>query len=464
MKSVDTLALEESAPDRILYELDAETPFSAQWHSSSHTYYRFSIPTDEIDPLDRLQEQHREKLYWRDRNGIRESAGFGVADSIMSNAPMSVSTALRTIDERTRTAPRNVRYYGGMRFRQDTQPDAYWSAFGGSRFVLPFVEYVKEDGEYWCHCTLALPFPTSPDEARTAFRKKLLAFKAESSLVAEPQAPYSPNRKRREMPNEQGWKRLINEALREFTADRLEKVVLARRVTLENASTPVHAVHLLRQRATEAQRSTLFLYDFGDDAVFFGASPEYLYRREGRTITTEAIAGTRKRGANMEEDTAIGKELLSSDKDRREHASVQRYVASGLDDLTESFDIGKVELLKLSSLQHLFAPFTGTLRPDSDDAAIIERLHPTPAVGGTPRRETLEFLRREDFDRGWYAAPVGWVNAHAAEFVVAIRSALITGTSAHLFSGAGIVKGSEADAEWNEIEMKIAPMLQLFST
>lgn len=467
MKSVDTLPLEESSIDRILYELDADAPFTAHWHSQAQTFFRFSTPTEELAPLERLHRTHHEKIYWRDRNGTTEAAGIGIADSIQSGTATSVSALLRSIHERTRTAPPTVRYYGGMRFRQDTPPDKYWSAFGGSRFVLPFVEYVKEHGEYRCHCTIALPRGYSPEEARAALRHKLTAFKTSLSASLQPEqdvSHFSPLEasSRADVPNKQGWKRSIEEAISEFNADKLEKVVLARRVTLRNASRTDDAIRLLKRRAAEAQRSTLFFYDFGDDAVFFGATPEYLYRREERSIATEAIAGTRKRGATDEEDTAIGNELLSSDKDRREHASVQRYVASGLDDLTESFDIGKVELLKLSSLQHLYAPFTGTLRLGSDDAAIIERLHPTPAVGGTPRRETLEFLRREDFDRGWYAAPVGWVNAHAAEFVVAIRSALITGTSAHLFSGAGIVKGSEADAEWNEIELKIAPMLELF--
>jgi len=469
MKSVDTLPPEESSIDRILYDIDADAPVTAQWQSQAQTFFRFSTPTEELAPLERLPTAHHEKIYWRDRDGTTEAAGIGIADSIRSDAATSISALLRAIHERTHAAPPTVRYYGGMRFRQDTPPDKYWSAFGGSRFVLPFVEYVKEQGEYHCHCTIALPHGSSPEEARAALRHKLTTWKASisSSLQQEQdQARFSPSARgsRIDVPNKQGWKRSIEAAIKEFDADRLEKVVLARRVTLQNASRTDDAVRLLKRRAAEAQRSTLFLYDFGDDAAFFGATPEYLYRREGRSIATEAIAGTRKRGANVEEDTAIGNELLSSDKDRREHASVQRYVASGLDDLTESFDIGKVELLKLSSLQHLYAPFTGTLRLGSDDAAIIERLHPTPAVGGTPRRETLEFLRREDFDRGWYAAPVGWVNAHAAEFVVAIRSALITGTSAHLFSGAGIVKGSEADAEWNEIELKIAPMLELFAS
>jgi menaquinone-specific isochorismate synthase len=484
MKSVTTLPSEEfSTSDSILYELDTTESVPTIWHSRTQTFFRFSAPVDEQSPLDRLQRIAQEHtLYWRDRNGTIEAAGIGIADSLDATTNGSISAILRAIHERTRSAPPNVRYYGGMRFRQGTAhsaPDKYWSAFGEARFVLPFLEYVKENGEYLCHCTIALPLGSSLEEAHSAVHRKLLAFKtaleeadvraSEQSLDHAGEFPRSFQAEHRaNVPNKQGWKRSIEEALKEFDKDNLEKVVLARRVTFEYAhrAGPIaaSAITLLKKRAVEAQRSTLFLFSFGEKAAFFGATPEYLYKRHGRTIATEAIAGTRRRGADAHEDLVKGNELLSSDKDRREHASVQRYVASGLDELTETFSIGKVELLKLSSLQHLYAPFTGILRNDADDAAIIERLHPTPAVGGLPRREALEFLRREAFDRGWYAAPVGWVNAHAAEFVVAIRSALLTEHHAHLFSGAGIVKGSDPEAEWNEIEMKIAPMLELFAT
>ena len=91
MKSVDTLPLEESAIDRILYELDAEVPFAAEWHSSTQTFFRFSAPTDETAPIDRLQTSQHEKIYWRDRNGTRESAGIGVADSIIGESTGTIT-------------------------------------------------------------------------------------------------------------------------------------------------------------------------------------------------------------------------------------------------------------------------------------------------------------------------------------------------------------------------------------
>jgi menaquinone-specific isochorismate synthase len=97
------------------------------------------------------------------------------------------------------------------------------------------------------------------------------------------------------------------------------------------------------------------------------------------------------------------------------------------------------------------------------DAEVLLALHPTPAVGGYPRREALEEIRAlEPFDRGWYAGPVGWIGAEGSEFAVGIRSGLVRGNSLALFSGAGIVAGSVPEDEWAEIEQKIGGFVRVF--
>jgi menaquinone-specific isochorismate synthase len=97
------------------------------------------------------------------------------------------------------------------------------------------------------------------------------------------------------------------------------------------------------------------------------------------------------------------------------------------------------------------------------DAEVLRALHPTPAVGGYPGVEALEEIRAlEPFDRGWYAGPVGWIGADAAEFAVGIRSGLVRGNTLALFSGAGIVAGSAPEGEWAEIEQKIGDFTRMF--
>ena len=468
------------------------------WRSSTHVFARFSCSLQEIMAHEAFSEYAytdfsllewlrrfptADKIYWRNREQTYEVAGCGIAHIIQGNSS-DISSILRLVHDATNKATSNIRYYGGMRFYAPSDIDTVWQDFPEAAFVLPFLECDSAEDVVFLHCTVALPIGTSVEDARNKALQELRALEISLDRIAEQseetkyehisssmagfnKISYS---KRINVPTQQHWKENIQTALKKFTDEDLEKVVLARRVTLHTTdkitNQPIHSIDtlgLLQERLQKAQRATAFYLQFGTDSAFFGTTPELLYQREGRIISTEAIAGTRQRGISQEEDEEIAEELFNSDKDRREHASVQRFIASALDNLTESFTIGTVELLKLSNVQHLYAVFTGKLRTDSDDATILEYLHPTPAVGGTPRRAAIDFLRKhEGFDRGWYAAPVGWVNAHSAEFVVAIRSALISGSTAHIFSGAGIVAGSEANKEWQEIEIKIAPLLELF--
>lgn len=477
------------------------------WHSSTHLFVRFSCPLQELLANEAFSEYAytdfslrqwlrcfpiAHKIYWRNREQTYEVAGCGIAHCIEgSNA--DISSLLRLVHDATEKATPNIRYYGGMRFYEPSKDDPVWQGFPDAAFILPFLECDCAEDVIFLHCTVALPLGKSVEEARTKALQELRTLEAHIERAAKKAEETSYEdisgtitgfksisyAGRTNVPTEEQWEQSIQAALKEFAGENLEKVVLARRVTLHTSPeirngyeahnlqheypSDIDSLGLFQERLRKAQHATAFYLQLGTDSVFFGTTPELLYQREGRTISTEAIAGTRQRGASQEEDEEIAEELFHSDKDRREHASVQRFIASALDDLTESFTIGTVELLKLPNVQHLYAVFTGKLRPESDDAAILKYLHPTPAVGGTPRRAALNFLQKhEGFDRGWYAAPVGWVNAHAAEFVVAIRSALVSGATVHIFSGAGIVAGSEADKEWQEIEMKIAPLLELF--
>ncbi len=110
---------------------------------------------------------------------------------------------------------------------------------------------------------------------------------------------------------------------------------------------------------------------------------------------------------------------------------------------------------------HLRTSIRAVLRKDLGLAEVVCALHPTPAVGGSPREHALEFLcEHEALDRGWYAGPVGWVGMGKAHQMVALRSARVKGARARLFVGAGIVAGSNAESEWRETELKSLAMLR----
>ena len=157
------------------------------------------------------------------------------------------------------------------------------------------------------------------------------------------------------------------------------------------------------------------------------------------------------------------RELKGSNKDRLEHDYVRVSIREQLEPLSRQFHMDRhPAVMKLASTLHLQSRARATLQPGVTCLDVLEALHPTPAVGGYPAQTALEAIRkREPFDRGWYAGPVGWIGRDAAEFAVAIRSGLVCRSSLALYSGAGIVYGSTPYAEWREIEHKIGTFMRV---
>ena len=175
-----------------------------------------------------------------------------------------------------------------------------------------------------------------------------------------------------------------------------------------------------------------------------------------------ALAGTRKRGSNPNEDHQLSQELLLSIKDRKEVDLVAQFIISALSPLVDSMQIDPLTILKNPYLQHLCYPIHALLKGDVLDEQLIHTLHPTPALGGSPRKEALEFIKQhEPFSRGWYGTPIGWLSPEKSDVAVAIRSAWVDGNKLYLYAGTGIVEGSNPHAEWEELEHKIAPYLDL---
>jgi isochorismate synthase/2-succinyl-5-enolpyruvyl-6-hydroxy-3-cyclohexene-1-carboxylate synthase/2-succinyl-6-hydroxy-2,4-cyclohexadiene-1-carboxylate synthase/O-succinylbenzoate synthase len=254
----------------------------------------------------------------------------------------------------------------------------------------------------------------------------------------------------------------------------LSKVVLARRTDV-TGSGELHPWILLESLQERDPRAYQTLITLPSGTSFISSTPECLYRRTERNVASEAVAGTRARGAggDVEKDFWLAFDMLRSHKDDVEFGVVRDWVRRALSTVCEDVKVEVTKsVLKQGSVQHLYGKLAGTLRPGLDDASLLECLHPTPAVCGQPRGRALEVLAgAEGFDRGLYAGPCGWVSGNAAEFVVAIRSALIRGESAEqdcdwiasLFAGVGIVSGSDKTLEWSELDLKISPYKRLLS-
>lgn len=412
------------------------------------TVRRLFLPVEPVDPFVWLQAQDsRTKLFWAGRHDSVITAAIGTAHSctaVSRTFPDAIEKQLIPLRDS------GARYYGGIRFDPLSRTGVEWEAFGAYRFILPRFELVTREGQAALACNLVLPNDVSQVSAilQEALR---LVFPVTSVSKTLP-LPSSRN----DTPGRKNWNDGVNWALEAFRRSELDKVVLARRVTytFDRALEPIFLLEQLRS-ATPGCFHFCFIPN-GEDA-FLGASPERLFRREGKKIWSEAVAGTRPRGDSLRDDQRLRDELLLSDKDQREHEYVRRSILETLEPLSESLEVDKnASEMILARGRHLYSAISGQLVEPITELELLARLHPTPAVGGYPTEVALRVIRDlESFDRGWYAGAVGWIGAEDSEFAVAIRSGLVRNRELILHAGAGIVQGSIPEKEWEEIEQKL---------
>ncbi len=238
-----------------------------------------------------------------------------------------------------------------------------------------------------------------------------------------------------------------------------EKVVLARR---ERVSVQAFArlPQTLQDLETRYGDGVVFAVARGGQ-VFAGATPERLVQTGHGAVSIDCLAGTAPRGLTPDEDATMAEMLFTSHKNREEHSFVLRGILGDIDGSVEAVQFPEEPTVrKLANVQHLYTPVRGQLSSGMSILDVVARLHPTPAVAGSPKQTALQIIReRERMDRGWYAGPLGWIDGEGnGMFVVTLRSALMDENGANLFAGAGIVAGSEPLAEWRETEWKMRPM------
>ena len=194
-----------------------------------------------------------------------------------------------------------------------------------------------------------------------------------------------------------------------------------------------------------------------------GAPPSGLFSRQGRLIRTEALAGTAARGRNRDEDLQMELKLLNDSKNLHENRLVLDDIRERLSPLCESMESDRSHsVVKLKTVQHLRFLFRGVLKKEVGDPELLLCLHPTPAVGGSSREKALEFIEaNEPYSRGLYSGACGFIGRDNTELSVSLRCGLLQENTFSLFSGAGIVKGSEAEDEWQELNNKILTVLGL---
>ena len=254
------------------------------------------------------------------------------------------------------------------------------------------------------------------------------------------------------------WQRSVAEAVERINRGEVDKVVLARDV-VATSSEPLDARNLLNRLARKYPECWAFAVD-----GLLGATPELLVRRRGDIVTSRVLAGTIRRGSDTHADEDLAEALLASDKDREEHEYAVSSVAQALAAHCTDLDVPEEpRLLRLANVQHLATDVNGRLADEVPVLSLAASLHPTAAVCGTPTERAANVIRAlEGMDRGRYAGPVGWMDAHGdGEFGIALRCGEIDSSDPHrirLFAGCGLVAGSDPVSELEETRAKLEPM------
>ena len=392
-------------------------------------------------------------------------AGAGLAREIRATGPGRfgrVSAAMRDLrSSLIRGDAAAFPCFTGFAFGDQTDDSSLWRDFPDARLVVPQV-LIQNDGHD--DALLRVTVEVEPRSSLGDVEQQIdELFERARGWVQTPLSIDAGQSKVpvESVPSRAAWESSVATAVALIRQGALDKVVLAREERLF-AWSPFSPVLTLAKLRRFDSAATLFAMQSGG-SWFLGASPERLVRLRDKRVDVTCLAGSIGMGRCEEERRQLADLLLSSKKDCQEHEIVVRSTMGALAEVCEDVTRlpGTPRVATARAVQHLETPVSAQLAEAGSVLDLVERLHPTPAVGGYPADRALSIMRElEEIDRGWYAGPFGWTDLDGSgEFAVAIRSALLSGRMASLFAGSGIVADSVPSAEYEETCLKLRPML-----
>ncbi|MED3561621.1 isochorismate synthase [Bacillus xiapuensis] len=408
-----------------------------------------------------------ERFFWKDPKDEMVIAGIGISKQIQSD---QATDRFFLVDKEWKNFLKESFIYnsygelgigplmfGGFSFDPYKPKTNLWSKFSDSLFHIPkYMLSIIKGQTYLTTNIVCTPnddeslFTKIQDERNLLLRSMNQKNETKSAILLETEE-ISP----------ESWKASVEDVVKDLKAGQLKKVVLARelRLLFDDFVEPESVLNRLFEQQKD---SYLFIFESNGDC-FIGATPERLIKKQDHHIFSTCLAGSISRGQTEEEDHLLGETLLTDKKNLIEHRYVVEMIKEALEESCEEMILpDKPQLMKIRDIQHLYTPVVGKGKSDASLLRIVERLHPTPALGGLPKKEAVEKIREvEKLDRGFYAAPLGWMDYREnGEFAVAIRSGLIQGKEVSLFAGCGVVEDSESESEYLETGLKFRPMLR----
>lgn len=398
------------------------------------------------------------RIQWATPDGL-EIVGRGVAARFRATGPnrfeevrRQATQAFATLDHGGPRVAR-PRAFGGISFHDGHDAAPPWTGFDAASFVVPQLLVTRSDETTWL--TTVAPDETTAVDRLDDWQERLSELPAMRPSGTGPGVAAT-----RRTTSPAAWTEQVETALDRIAAGTLTKVVLAQALEVDLAG-QIDVPAMLERLRRQYPNCYRFLVGNETGGTFFGAPPERLVSKRDRRVETEALAGSVARGETPEKDEEFVNRMLDDEKFQREHGLVVDSIRDQLAPLASELTVEAQTIRRLATIQHLRTPISATLADDHHVLELVEALHPTPAVGGVPPETAWETIREtETFDRGWYAAPVGWFDAAGdGEFAVAIRSGLATSENVRLFAGNGIVADSDPTEEWEEVQLKFRPIL-----
>jgi len=344
-------------------------------------------------------------------------------------------------------------FIGGFSFNTGSPVNEIWQGFSEGILTLPRWQFVSQRNHRWLTMNVIVHGHMELDSL-------LDDLSTQGSALLQ---------KRGGLPNFDGallkpstnhWQTNVERTLDAVKSRKVRKLTLARTVNVSSEK-PILPEPVLQRLIQDYPKCRIFAF-CRNGSCFLGASPEELVSLHGKIVTSTCLAGSAPRGTSKNEDSRLSSWLLESEKERKEHVIVVDWISKRMKKLCSQLEWNDVpHVIKLDNIQHLETHFAGVSKNAKHILEFVAALHPTPAVGGIPLRPALELIGfLEEYARGWYTGPVGWIDRHGCgSFAIAIRCALLRGNEAFLYAGSGIVAGSDPGREYQETAIKFRPLL-----
>lgn len=432
------------------------------------SYTRKLAKEEMIDPVhffNRAKVKANNRTFWGEPQNNFFIVGVGVAYNISAENNRYEETEKKwsrlkhsaLINNEFHQAGTGLVAVGGMSFDPKRTKDQRWQHYPNSQLIVPEVMLTVDQDEQFLTTNVFLN-DKHLEQSFKEVHEQLLNFLHQPYIKQDLQLQVL-NKAEQAVAQ---WKKSVQLAIDKINRKQAEKIVLARelRVSLNSAPT----IGTILQGLLQTQPTSYIFAIERKDYCFIGATPERLVRVEGKDLLSTCLAGTAPRGKTKADDEQKRVGLFNDPKNRLEHDHVVQMINEAITPYCEHIHIPKTPTVKtLKNLHHLYTPVTATLKEQASIFNIVEALHPTPALGGVPRSKALAFIREhESFDRGWFGAPVGWLDGqNNGEFAVAIRSGLIQRDTVSLFAGCGVMGDSNIEEEYEETGVKFLPMLNV---